>query len=49
MIWFEDGASSIMADLTLSSQSTMEADQINLISNSLSDLSARATELRRYL
>jgi len=27
----------------------MEADQINLIENSLSDLQARAVELRRYL
>jgi len=27
----------------------MEADQINLIENSLSDLQARAAELRRYL
>jgi len=27
----------------------MEADQLNLIQNSLEDLSARAAELRRYL
>jgi hypothetical protein len=27
----------------------MEADRINLIENSLQDLAARATELRRYL
>jgi len=27
----------------------MEADRINAISNSITDLSARATELRRYL
>jgi hypothetical protein len=27
----------------------MEADQINLIQNSLEDLSARSAELRRYL
>jgi hypothetical protein len=27
----------------------MEADQLNLIQNSLEDLSARSAELRRYL
>ncbi len=27
----------------------MEADQLNLIQNSLEDLTARAAELRRYL
>jgi hypothetical protein len=27
----------------------MEAEQLNLIENSLSDLAARAAELRRYL
>jgi len=27
----------------------MEADQLNIIQNSLSDLAARSAELRRYL
>jgi hypothetical protein len=41
--------SPIMLAPTMTMQSTMEADQINLIGNSLSDLAARASELRRYL
>lgn len=35
--------------LFLSGHRTMDAEQINAISNRLSDLSARAAELRRYL
>jgi len=37
----------LQAEIT--TKSTMEADQLNAISNSLTDLTNRTVELRRYL
>lgn len=38
-----------MRGLFQRSESTMEAEQLNIIANRLTDLAQRAAELRRYL